>query len=155
MPPTTRLRPSTSRRFPMMLPESDALTTLMCPARRAKKAMIISVALPMVALRIPPTEGPQYAARVPVDSPSTLAKGAMAKAEAIKMINGDACRRSRAMAAGTKSRKRLSQRCPVLRGNLLQSVVGEVFDIKADCKGWGPGLPQWSGTQARAPAVHG
>src|SRR5580765_3810704 len=120
----------------MMLPESEALTTLMCPARKAKNAMIISVAFPMVALRMPPTEGPEYAARTPVDSASTLAKGARAKAEAIKMTSGDACRRWRAMAAGRNNMRMLSQRCPVLSGNLLhREEIGEGFHIKADCKG--------------------
>src|SRR5579859_5746263 len=86
--------------------------------------MIISVALPMVALRMPPTAGPEYAARTPVDSPKTLASGAMARAEAIKISRGEACKRSSTMAAGTNRRSKFSHRCPVLRGNLLHSARG-------------------------------
>src|SRR5580765_5054652 len=154
MPPATRLRPSTRSKFPMMLPESDALTTLMCPARKAKNAMIISVALPMVALRIPPMDGPQYAASTLVDSPSTLANGAMARAEAMKITSGGACRRSSAMAAGTNSRSRFSQRCPVLSGNLLHSVdCGEGFGIRQIVKDGDWAYRSGAG-RARAPAVH-
>ncbi len=56
-----------------------------------------------------------------MDSPSTLASGAMGRAEAIKISRGEACKRSSAMAAGTNRRSRFSHRCPVLRGNLLHS----------------------------------
>src|SRR4029077_8826559 len=48
-----------------------------------------------------------------------------------KITSGGACRRSSAMAAGTKSRSRFSQRWPVLSGNLLHSVEGgEGFGIR-------------------------
>ena len=40
----------------MIDPVSDAFTTSIRPACRAKKAMISSAMLPNVALRIPPTE---------------------------------------------------------------------------------------------------
>ena len=57
-PPNRTLAPITSSRFPMIDPVSDALTTSMRPACRAKNAMISSAMLPNVALRIPPTCGP-------------------------------------------------------------------------------------------------
>ena len=42
----------------MIEPVSDALTTSICPAVRAKKAMMSSAMLPKVALRMPPICGP-------------------------------------------------------------------------------------------------
>jgi hypothetical protein len=73
---------------------------------------------------MPPTAGPQCEASAQVDSPRTLASGAMASADAIKIASGDACMRSSAMAAGRKSRSRFSQRWLVRRGNLLHRVLG-------------------------------
>ena len=52
-PPISALRPRTSSRLPMIEPVSDALTTSIRPACRAKNAMISSAMLPNVALRMP------------------------------------------------------------------------------------------------------
>ena len=51
----------------MMLPVSDALTTLSSPRKSANRAMISSAALPNVALSSPPSPGPSRSARFSVD----------------------------------------------------------------------------------------
>ena len=58
----------------MIEPVSDALTTSIRPACRAKNAMISSAMLPNVALRIPPTCGPVSEPSRSVDSPTTQAR---------------------------------------------------------------------------------
>ena len=73
-PPTRMLAPRTSSRLPMIEPVSDALTTSMRPACRAKKAMISSAMLPNVALRMPPTRGPVSDPSRSVDRPTTHAR---------------------------------------------------------------------------------
>ena len=57
-PPMRTLAPRTSSRLPMIEPVSEALTTSIRPAWRAKNAMMSSAMLPNVALRMPPTCGP-------------------------------------------------------------------------------------------------
>jgi hypothetical protein len=57
-PPNRSENPSTSRRFPITLPEREPRTTSNFSAFTAKSAMISSGALPKVALRKPPTPGP-------------------------------------------------------------------------------------------------
>jgi hypothetical protein len=57
----------------------------------------------------------------------------MARADAIKISRGEACKRSSAMAAGTKRRSRFSHRCPVLSGNLLHNErTAELFFAESD-----------------------
>ena len=73
-PPTRTLAPMTSSRLPMIEPVSDALTTSMRPACRAKNAMISSAMLPNVALRMPPTCGPVIAPSRSVERPTTQAR---------------------------------------------------------------------------------
>ena len=75
----------TSSRLPMIEPVSDALTTSVRPACRAKNAMISSAMLPNVALRMPPTCGPVRAPRRSVDSPTTHASPRMPVAATMKM----------------------------------------------------------------------
>ena len=79
-PPMSTLAPSTSSRLPMIEPVSEALTTSMRPACRAKKAMISSAMLPNVALRMPPTCGPVSDPSRSVDSPTTQARPRIADA---------------------------------------------------------------------------
>jgi len=71
MPPNSMLAPSTSSRLPMIDPVSDAFTTAIWPAVRAKNAMMSSATLPNVALRMPPTWGPANAPRRSVLAPTT------------------------------------------------------------------------------------
>ena len=65
----------------MIEPVSDALTTSIRPACRAKNAMISSAMLPNVALRMPPTCGPVSDPRRSVDRPTTQASPRIAAAE--------------------------------------------------------------------------
>ena len=74
-PPTKKDAPSTSSRLPMMLPVSDALTISTWCARSATTAMISSAALPKVALRKPPSVGPDRLASSSVASPINPAAG--------------------------------------------------------------------------------
>ena len=65
----------------MIEPVSDALTTSIRPAWRAKNAMISSAMLPNVALRMPPTCGPVSDPRRSVDRPTTQASPRIAAAD--------------------------------------------------------------------------
>ena len=73
----------------MIEPVSDALTTSISPACKAKKAMISSAMLPNVALRIPPTCGPVSEPRRSVESPTTHASPRIASADAMKRTVSD------------------------------------------------------------------
>src|SRR5918999_252953 len=80
LPPKTSEKPSTSRRFPITLPESDPRTTSNFSAFTAKRAMISSGAFPKVALRKPPMPGPVWCAACSVASPMSQARGMSATA---------------------------------------------------------------------------
>ena len=84
-PPSSTLAPSTSSRLPMIEPVSEAFTTSMRPACRAKNEMISSAMLPNVALRIPPTCGPVSDPSRSVDRPTTQARPRIAAAATTKM----------------------------------------------------------------------
>ena len=84
----------------MIEPVSDALTTSIRPACRAKNAMISSAMLPKVALRIPPTCGPVIDPSRSVDSPTTQASPRMAAADTTNRTVSLACRpKSRTIAS--------------------------------------------------------
>ena len=70
----------------MIEPVSDALTTSIRPACRAKNAMMSSAMLPNVALRIPPTCGPVSAPSRSVERPTTQARPRIPAAATMKMI---------------------------------------------------------------------
>ena len=74
-PPAKQDAPNTSSRLPMMLPVIDALTISTWCARSATIAMISSAALPNVALRKPPSVGPERLASSSVASPISPAAG--------------------------------------------------------------------------------
>ena len=93
-PPISTLAPSTSSRFPMIEPVSDAFTTSIRPACSAKNEMISSAMLPNVALRIPPTCGPVSDPRRSVDSPTTQASPRIAAADTTKITVLSACANS-------------------------------------------------------------
>ena len=76
----------------MIEPVSDALTTSIRPACRAKNAMISSAMLPNVALRIPPTCGPVIEPSRSVDSPTTQASPRIAAADTMNRSDSSACR---------------------------------------------------------------
>ena len=76
----------------MIEPVIDALTTSIRPACSAKNAMISSAMLPNVALRMPPTCGPEIAPRRSVERPTTQARPRIAAAETMKMSVGSAWR---------------------------------------------------------------
>mmetsp|Transcript_33166 Transcript_33166/g.76627 ORF Transcript_33166/g.76627 Transcript_33166/m.76627 type:complete len:264 (-) Transcript_33166:27-818(-) len=78
-PPQKKHMPRTSRRFDTMLPTKLPFTTSVRPSRSAKMAMIISTALPKVAFNRPPKVGPTEHASCSVASPSSLARGTIAK----------------------------------------------------------------------------
>ena len=65
----------------MIEPVSDALTTSISPAWRAKNAMISSAMLPNVALRMPPTCGPVSDPSRSVERPTTQASPRIAAAD--------------------------------------------------------------------------
>ena len=68
-PPRRRLAPSTSSTLLMI----EAFTTAVRPAERAKIVMMSSAALPKVALRTPPTQGPAWWLNDSVACPRTQA----------------------------------------------------------------------------------
>ena len=83
----------------MIEPVSDALTTSIRPACRAKNAMISSAMLPNVALRMPPTCGPVIEPSRSVDRPTTQASPRIAAADTMNSTDWSACRpKSRTMA---------------------------------------------------------
>ena len=86
----------------MIEPVSDALTTSMSPACRAKNAMISSAMLPNVALRMPPTCGPVSAPSRSVESPTTQARPRIAAAD----DDEDDASRRRAGRSRGRSRRR-------------------------------------------------
>ena len=86
----------------MIEPVSDALTTSISPACRAKNAMISSAMLPNVALRMPPTCGPVSEPSRSVDRPTTQASPRIATA-------ADA-RRGRRVGVQSRSRGRSPRR---------------------------------------------
>jgi len=85
-PPKSMANPKTSSKLPRMEPVREAKTSWICPARMAERVMISSAALPKVALRRPPMRGPVFSAKTSVASPSSLARGMMAKADAAKTM---------------------------------------------------------------------
>ena len=76
----------------MIEPVSDAFTTSIRPAWRAKNAMISSAMLPKVALRMPPTCGPVSEPRRSVERPTTQARPRIPAADTTNTIVGSACR---------------------------------------------------------------
>ncbi len=84
-PPKSMAKPSTRRRFPRIEPVSEAKTSWIWPARMAERVIISSAAFPKVALRSPPMRGPDLSAKTSVASPSSFARGIMARAEVAKM----------------------------------------------------------------------
>ena len=84
----------------MIEPVSDALTTSIRPACRAKNAMISSAMLPNVALRMPPTCGPVSEPSRSVDRPTTQASPRIAAADTTNRTVWSACRpKSRTIAS--------------------------------------------------------
>src|SRR5215217_6938696 len=114
-PPTNIAAPMTSRMFPRIEPTSEALTTSCRPSRNAKKAMMISGALPNVTLRKPPMPGPDRAASSSVARPINAAVGMTPTADVTKMIVALACATSSAIAIGMKGTSRYGQPCPLRR----------------------------------------
>ena len=87
----------------MIEPVSDDFTMLTRPAWRANDEMMISGALPSVALSRPPTVGPRKRARASVASPINPASGTIASADARNTRIGLAPNRSRPIPIGTKT----------------------------------------------------
>mmetsp|Transcript_34638 Transcript_34638/g.78316 ORF Transcript_34638/g.78316 Transcript_34638/m.78316 type:complete len:225 (+) Transcript_34638:929-1603(+) len=79
MPPAKKDMPRTSRRFERMDPRRLFLTISSRPALMALMVMIISTALPNVALRSPPVVSLRFSARCSVASPRSLARGTRPK----------------------------------------------------------------------------
>ena len=84
----------------MIEPVIEALTTSISPAWSAKNAMISSAMLPNVALRMPPTCGPEIAPSRSVESPTIHARPRIATAATMKSSVSFAWRtKSRTIAA--------------------------------------------------------
>ncbi len=88
-PPANIAIPATNKRFPIIEPVIEALTTSTNPALIAKIPIKSSVALPKVALSSPPSAGPTYTAISSVASPIYFANGTIAKAARKKIIKGE------------------------------------------------------------------
>ena len=103
-PPRNRARPSTSNILAIIEPVMEAFTTSILPERKAKKAMINSVALPNVALSRPPMVGPVFTARFSVASPIMAAMGIIERAAAVKITQSAGCtKNSRPAVIGTNT----------------------------------------------------
>jgi hypothetical protein len=97
--------PSTSSELPMIEPAMEARTTSVRPAASAVKPMMISAALPKVALSSPPTLGPTRSVSASVAAPIRPASGTSPSAASRKTVSGGACAPSAISAAGTASSK--------------------------------------------------
>ena len=86
----------------MIEPISEALTISNSPAETSSTARISSVKLPKVALRRPPTRGPEWMASESVARPIRPASGTIARQEVAKMTNGWPPVRSATNEIGTK-----------------------------------------------------
>ena len=89
----------------MIEPVSDALTTSIRPAWRAKNAMISSAMLPNVALRIPPTCGPVIEPSRSVERPTTQARPRIAAADRMNRTSGRRAGRSPGRSRGGSARR--------------------------------------------------
>ena len=105
-PPTSIAAPMTSRMLPRIEPTSEALTTSWRPSCSAKRAMMISGALPKVTLRKPPMPGPERIASCSVAWPIRAAVGITPAAEHAKITVASACANSSAMAIGMNGTRR-------------------------------------------------
>ena len=105
-PPTSIAAPMTSRMLPRIEPTSEALTTSWRPSCSAKRAMMISGALPKVTLRKPPMPGPERIASCSVAWPISAAVGITPSAEQTKITVASACASSRAIAIGMNGTRR-------------------------------------------------
>ena len=92
----------------MIDPVSDDLTIPIKPRRSANRLMMISGALPNVALSKPPRVGPRYSASDSVASPISPASGMIARAETLNSKIGSTAIQSRTIATGTKTSSHLS-----------------------------------------------
>ena len=102
----------------MILPTMEAFTTSCSPARRAKSAMISSVALPKVAFINPPSAGPTRSDSSSVASPINPANGTMASAAVKKISRSGRCNSSSAMLTGMNSNSQFNARSRIKRGKL-------------------------------------
>ena len=89
--------------FPRIEPVIDAFTTSYNPAWRAKKAIIISTALPKVAFSRPPNPGPTRTDNSSVAVPSILARGTIASADVMNSHSSPSCRKWTIRAMGTNT----------------------------------------------------
>src|SRR3990170_2093371 len=117
IPPTSILRPRTRRIFPMIEPVIDAFTTSTSPfasvwyppaakeAARpsATRAMMSSVAFPIVALRSPPIPGPARLLSSSVASPIRFARGMTATPAAANTARSGAPKRRSKIGMGTRA----------------------------------------------------
>src|SRR3954470_9910325 len=116
-PPMKHDSPNTRSRLPMMLPVIEALTISVWWARRATMAMISSAALPNVALRNPPSVGPDRRARCSVADPMRPAAGTSDTAAVTKThIETPLCQRNHRL-IGAATRSRFSQLPVTIRSN--------------------------------------
>src|SRR2546422_7025078 len=103
-PPRKAASPNTRRRFPMMLPVSEAFTTSVWPSHSAMTPKMSSARFPRVALSRPPSVAPMCPASCSVPSPSKLASGTSAAAAAPKPITGWRCNALERAATGKRSK---------------------------------------------------
>src|SRR5262249_7475780 len=125
-------RPSTSSRLPTMLPVMDAFTSATCPFLSATTAMMSSAALPNVALRNPPSAGPDRSASCSVPSPISPARG-ISETAAVMNSHGDSpAFAARNHDAGAATSSRLIGDETIARSI---SSVAELFQVFLVCAG--------------------